>query len=89
MARNEIESDFQTSKMATGSHFVKKIKNNTKSVSKMARNVIQSEFRTFKMADSNHFVKQFFKKFRIDLKWPEMRPKVIFGHPKWPSAAIL
>ena len=25
-----------------------------------------------------------FLKFRIDLKWPEMRPKVIFGHPKWP-----
>ena len=24
MARNEIESDFRTSKMATGSHFVKK-----------------------------------------------------------------
>ena len=23
MARNEIESDFRTSKMATGSHFVK------------------------------------------------------------------
>ena len=28
-------------------------------------------------------------KLRIDLKWPEMRPKVIFGHPKWPPAAIL
>ena len=26
MARNAIESDFQSSKMATGSHFVKKIK---------------------------------------------------------------
>ena len=25
MDRNEIESDFRTSKMATGSHFVKKI----------------------------------------------------------------
>ena len=29
------------------------------------------------------------KKLRIDLKWPEMRSKVIFGHPKWPLAAIL
>ena len=28
-------------------------------------------------------------KFRIDLKWPEMRSKVIFGHPKWPPATIL
>ena len=27
--------------------------------------------------------------FRIDLKWPEMRSKVNFGHPKWPTAAIL
>ena len=29
------------------------------------------------------------KKLRIDLKWREMRSKVIFGHPKWPPAAIL
>ena len=28
-------------------------------------------------------------KLRIDLKWREMRLKVIFGHPKWPPAAIL
>ena len=51
----------------------------------MARNVIQSEFRTSKMADGRHFVKNFKKKkLRIDLKWPEMRSKVNFGHPKWP-----
>ena len=55
----------------------------------MARNVIQSEFRTLKMADGSHFVKIKKKKSCIDLKWPEMRPKVIFGHPKWPPAAIL
>ena len=24
------------------------------------------------------------KKFRMDLKWPEMTSKVNFGHPKWP-----
>ena len=29
------------------------------------------------------------KKLRIDLKWREMRSKVIFGHLKWPLAAIL
>ena len=34
----------------------------------MARNVI----------DGSHFV----KKLHIDLKWPEMRSKVNFGHPK-------
>ena len=28
-----------------------------------------------------YFVKNKNKKFRIDLKWPEMRSKVIFGHP--------
>ena len=55
--------------------------------SEMARNVIESEFRTSKMGADRHFVK--IKKFRIDLKWPEMRSKVNFGHPKWPTAAIL
>ena len=29
------------------------------------------------------------KKVHIDLKWPEMRSKVNFGHPKWAPAAIL
>ena len=43
-----------------------------------------------KMAADGHFVKKFKKKkLRIDLKWPEMRSKVIFGHPKWPSAAAI
>ena len=32
---------------------------------------------------------KFKKKLHIDLKWPEMRSKVIFGHPKWPPAVIL
>ena len=54
----------------------------------MARNAIESEFWTSKMGAGGHFVK-IKKKIRIDLKWPEMRPKVIFGHPKWPPAAIL
>ena len=50
----------------------------------MARNAIESEFGTSKMADVSHFVKNFknFLKLRIDLKWPEMRSKVKFGHPK-------
>ena len=47
--------------------------------SEMARNAIESEFRTSKIQN---------KKFLIDLKWPEMRSKVIFGHPKWLLAAI-
>ena len=59
--------------------------------SEMARNAIESEFRTSKMADGSHFVKNFQKKIklRIDVKWPEMRSKVKFGHPKWPTSAIL
>ena len=56
----------------------------------MARNAIESEFRTSKMADGSHFVNKIRKKkLIIDLKWPEMRSKVNFGHPKWPMAAIL
>ena len=56
----------------------------------MARNAIESEFRTSKMADGSHFVKISKQlKLRIDLKWPEMRSKVNFGHPKCPTAAIL
>ena len=143
MDRNEIESDFRTSKMAADSYFVKNKKKIKKYLywSKMARNVIQNEFRISKMANGSYFVKNFKKnvayrsemarneiksdfrtsklkknicidgqkcdpnwisdiqngrrqpfcknKFRIDLKWPEMRPKVIFGYPKWPPAAIL
>ena len=42
------------------------------------------------MAAGGHFETKFpKKKLRIDLKWREMRSKVIFGHPKWPPAAIL
>ena len=38
------------------------------------------------MAAGGHFEKKIQKKkLRIDLKWREMRSKVIFGHPKWPK----
>ena len=37
------------------------------------------------MASGGHFEKQLKKRWlRIDLKWREMRYKVIFVHPKWP-----
>ena len=39
--------------------------------------------RSFSQNNSNR------NKFRIDLKWPEMGSKVIFGHPIWPLAVIL
>ena len=39
------------------------------------------------MAAGGHLKKK--KKLRIDLKWREMRSKVIFAHPKWPLKAIL
>ena len=91
MARNAIESEFRTSKMADGSHFVNKFqKNKVAYRSEMARNAIESEFRTSKMGTGGHFVKNLKKKFRrIDRKWPEILSKVNFGHPKWPTAAIL
>ena len=51
----------------------------------MARNVIESDVRSSKMATGSHFVNNVYKKLklRFDLKWREMRSKVIFGHPKW------
>ena len=117
MARNVIESDFRSSKMAAGSHFVKKscvlIWNDEKCDQKwfsliqngrwqpfceekkvvywseMTRNAIKSDFRSSKMAAGSHFVTKKKSKLLIDMKWWEMRSKVIFGHPKWPPAAIL
>ena len=57
----------------------------------MARNAIESDFRASKMDTGGHFVKKKKekRKLHIDLKWREMRSKVIFSHPKWPPAAIL
>ena len=92
MARNTIESEFRTSKMAAGSHFVKKFikikylywsKNGHKCDPKWIWD-IQNGLR-------QPFCQKFPKKIKlcIDLKWPEMRSRVIFGHPKWPPAAIL
>ena len=63
----------------------------------MARNAIESDFRSSKMAQKGlprwrpaAILKKKIqnKKLRIDLKWREMHSKVIFGHPKWPPAAI-
>ena len=62
MARNAIESEFRTSKMADGSHFVKHFpKNKVAYRSEMARNAIESEFRISKMGAGDHFVKNFQK----------------------------
>ena len=57
MARNAIESDFRSSKMAAGCHFVNKIQKNLKLRIdlKFARNAIKSDFRLSKMAASGHF----------------------------------
>ena len=60
MARNAIESEFRTSKMADGRHFIKKFhQNQVAHQSKMARSVIESAFQTSNMADGSHFVKNF------------------------------
>ena len=46
--------------------------------SEMARNAIKSDFQSSKMVIQKKIKN---KKLRIDLKWREMRSKVIFGHP--------
>ena len=59
MARNAIESEFRTSKMADSSQFCQNFqKKKVAYLSKMARNVIEIEFRTSNMADGSHFVKK-------------------------------
>ena len=81
MARNVIQSEFRTSKMTDGSHFVNKIQKKVVYRSEMAKNEIESDFQTSKMATGRHlvkkinrqpFCKQIKKKLCIDLKWPEM-----------------
>ena len=57
MARNAIESEFRTSKMGSGCHFVKNLQKKITYLSKIVRNAIKSEFRTSKMTDGSHFVK--------------------------------
>ena len=75
------------SKMAAGGHFVKKFKRKKGLYrSGMARNAIESDFRTSILDAGGHFVQNLkqYKKFRINLTWPEMRSKVNFGISKWP-----
>ena len=55
MARNAIESDFQSSKMAAGGHFVKNYKKRVAYESKMARNALESDFQPTKMAAGGPF----------------------------------
>ena len=73
MARNAIESDFRSSKMVAGSHFVKKIK--VAYWSEMARNAIENDFRSSKMAAGSHFVK-IKKKIKVAY-WSEMARNLI------------
>ena len=63
MARNTIESEIRTSKIADVSHFVKNFKKN-KVVYRceMDRNEIESDFWTSKMATGSYFVKKNLKK---------------------------
>ena len=63
MARNAIESDFLTSKMATENKILHQ--------SEMHRNAIESEFQTSKMAAGSHFINTIHKNKNcgIDLKW--------------------
>ena len=58
MARNAIESEFRTSKMAAGSHFVKK---SQKQKLWYWSEIVRSDFWTSKMATGSHFLKNIYK----------------------------
>ena len=103
MARNAIQSDFRTSKMASEknqyqSEMARIViesefrKSKMADRSEMIRNAIGSEFRTSKMADGSHFVqnlKQIKVTYAYRSEMARMRSKVNFGHPTWPTSAIL
>ena len=74
VARNAIEIDFRTSKMAAGGHFVKHLRKKIPYRSEMARNVIKAEFLTSKMATAGHFVKNIKNKVPY---WSEMARNAI------------
>ena len=122
MARNVIESDIRTSKMAADGHdghFVKNFKssisiwNGQKCDRKWISDIQNGRRRSFcqtfyfkssvsiwngQKCDRKWISIAFLAilsyistktNFCIYLKWPEMRSKVIFGHPKWLPVVIL
>ena len=58
MARNVMESDFRSSKIAAGGHFVKKFSKKLKVAywSEIARNAIERDFQSSKITAVGHFV---------------------------------
>ena len=75
MERNAIESDFQSSKIAAGSHFVNKFKQIKVAYwSENGENAIESDFRSSKMAAGSHFVKKLKNKVA---HWSEMARNAI------------
>ena len=92
MARNAIESECWTSKMADGSHFVKNFQKNVSCVSIWNGQKCDRKWNSdIQNGRRQPFYQKFQQKlkFHIDLKWPEMRSKVNFGHHKWAPAVIL
>ena len=85
MARNAIESEIRTSKMADVSHYVK----NFKKKLKLRIDVKWIEMRS--KAIFGHPKWPFCEKFKTNLYWSKMprNVKVNFGYPKWPTATIL
>ena len=103
MARNAIKSDFRTSKMAAEKkkfcidlngqncyrNWISDIQNGRSIWNGQKCN--KKWFLNIKNVRRRPFCKKIpkNKKLRIDLKWPAMGSKVNFGHPKWPTAAVL
>ena len=85
MARNAIESEFRTSKMADRSEMQSTvIFGHPKWPPKKKKFCIDLKWpKLISKVNFRH------PKWPIDLKWPEMQSKVIFEHPKCPPAAIL
>ena len=92
ISRNVIESKFRISKMADGSHYVKNCKKNKSCISIWNdQKCVRKWISDIQNGRRQPFCPKFKTKIKlcIDLKYPEMWSKVKFGHPKWPTAAIM
>ena len=86
MARNAIESDFRSSKMAAGGHFVTKSPPPQSSVLIWNREKCHLKWLIGHPNWSPAAILWIKKKLCIDMKCQEMRSKAIFAHPKWPPS---
>ena len=88
MARNVIQSEFQTSKMPDGSHFVKKSKKKFVLIWN-GQKCSRKWFSDIQNGRRHPFCKKITKIRIVVMIWNGKKSDtVIFGHPKWLLAAI-